>query len=123
MFAVNGWIDSSGRALVRIAVKSSARSSPIELDAWVDTGFTGELVLPQESISALGLPQSATVRAELGDGSEVVLDICSCLIEWFGQEKQIEVIASTGQLPLLGVGLLQKHKLIIDYPSRTLALE
>lgn len=120
---MNGWVDSSGRALIRIIVKSSTRSLPMEMEAWVDTGFTGELVFPQERISALGLPQSATVTAELGDGSEVVLDICSCLIEWFGQEKQIEVIASTGQLPLLGVGLLQDHKLIVDYPSQTLALE
>jgi len=89
----------------------------------VDTGFTGELVLPQERISTLGLLQSAAVKAELGDGSEVVLDICSCLIEWFGQEKHIEVVASTGQLPLLGVGLLQDHQVIVDYPSRTLAIE
>ena len=123
MFAVNERVDSSGRALVRIIVKSLGPSSPIELEAWVDTGFTGELVLPQERISALGLPQSATVRAELGDGSEVVLDICSCWIEWFGQQKQIEVIASTAQWPLLGVGLLQDHRLTVDYRSRTLALE
>ena len=60
---MNGWVDSSGRALIRITVKPSTRSLPMELEAWVDTGFTGELVLPQERISALGLPQSATVMA------------------------------------------------------------
>ena len=95
----------------------------MELEAWVDTGFTGELVLPQERILTLGLLQSAAIKAQLGDGSEAVLDICSCWIEWFGQEKQIEVIASTGSLPLLGVGLLQDHKLVVDYPSQVLTIE
>jgi len=120
---MNGYVDSAGRALVRITVRSAATASVLVVDAWVDTGFTGELVLPQDQIVSLGLPRSAVVKAELGDGSETVLDVYTCLIEWFGQEKQVEVIASTGASPLLGVGLLQGHTLTIDYASRTLALE
>ena len=36
---MNGWVDSSGRALIRITVKPSTRSLPMELEAWVDTGL------------------------------------------------------------------------------------
>ncbi len=94
-----------------------------KLAAWVDTGFTGELVLPQDTIATLGFPRSAVVKAELGDGSETVLDVYTCLISWFGRMQQIEVIAAnTGKLPLLGVGLLQGHTLTIDYASRTLTI-
>lgn len=120
---MNGRVDSGGRALLRVSVKALGPSSGTQLEAWIDTGFTGELVLPQSVVSALGLPQSGTVGAELGDGSDVVMKTYTCLIEWFGQQKQIEVVGNDGQHPLLGVGLLREHRLTVDYPSRTLRIE
>jgi hypothetical protein len=42
-----------------------------EIQVWIDTGFNGDLVLPQQQIDALGLPKSGTVKAILADGSEV----------------------------------------------------
>ena len=41
---MNGSVDDSGRALVRIRLKHPTDSTEAELDAWIDTGFTGELV-------------------------------------------------------------------------------
>jgi len=120
---MNGHVDSADRALVRIRLTSAATATTMEIEAWIDTGFTGELVLPQDRIVALGLPRSAVVRAELGDGSETVLEVYSCLIEWFGHVQQIEIIANTGTSPLLGVGLFQGHTLTIDYASRTLTID
>ena len=66
---MNGHVDSAGRALVRLRLTSAATATTMEIEAWIDTGFTGELVLPQDQIAALGLPHSAVVTAELGDGS------------------------------------------------------
>lgn len=120
---MNGRVDGAGRALVRLGVKPCATATAVEIEAWVDTGFTGELVLPQERIAALSLPVSAVVRVELGDGSQTVLNTYTCLIEWFGHVKQIEVIANTGQFPLLGVGLLRSCTLTVDYASRTLTID
>jgi len=108
---------------VRIRLTAVATATTMEIEAWVDTGFTGDLVLPQDHIVALGLPRSAIVTAELGDGSETVLEMYSCLIEWFGRVQQIEVIGNTGTSPLLGVGLLQGHTLTIDYAARTLTID
>lgn len=54
---MNGHVDSAGRALVRIGLMSAAAATTMEVEAWIDTGFTGELVLPQDQIVALGLPQ------------------------------------------------------------------
>jgi clan AA aspartic protease len=120
---MNGRVDGAGRALVRLGVKPSATATAVEIEAWVDTGFTGELVLPQERIAALSLPVSAVVRVELGDGSETMLHTYTCLIEWFAQVKQIEVIANAGQFPLLGVGLLRGCTLTVDYASQTLTID
>lgn len=94
-----------------------------EVEAWLDTGFTGELVLSDELIADLNLIQSGTISAELGDGSEVVLNVYSCVVEWFGAERQIEVVANTGSFPLLGVGLLENHVLTVDYRSKTVCVD
>jgi predicted aspartyl protease len=44
---MTGRVDDAGRALIRIQIKNPTNATVTELDAWVDTGFTGELVLPQ----------------------------------------------------------------------------
>ena len=82
---MNGHVDSADRALVRLRLTSGATAATMDVEAWIDTGFTGELVLPQDQIAALGLPHPAVVTAELGDGSATMLEVYSCLIEWFGR--------------------------------------
>jgi predicted aspartyl protease len=64
-------VDGSGRALVRIRLKNPTDATEAELDAWIDTGFTGELVLPQQNVASLGLPLDPTVMARLANGSEM----------------------------------------------------
>ena len=65
---------------------------------------------------------SALVPKTLADGSEIELDTYTCLLEWFGEWKRIEVVANQGQFPLLGVGLLLDRQLHIDYLARVLNL-
>src|SRR5689334_8539781 len=120
---MNGYVDDSGRALLDLSVTAAAGSSPAALTVWIDTAFTGELVVPRELIESLSLPQSAAVMAGLADGSQVVLETYTCLLDWFGATRSVEVIANDGQYPLLGVGLLQDRRLAIDYPKRTIELQ
>ena len=68
---MTGSVDSSGRALVRIRLKNPSDATVKELDAWIDTGFTGELVLPQQCVVSLGLPLGPAVLARLADGSDI----------------------------------------------------
>lgn len=64
-----GHVDEQGRALLSIPVLLPAPQQPCEIKVWIDTGFNGELVLPQQQIDALNLTQSSTVKAILADGS------------------------------------------------------
>jgi len=72
---MNGTVDDAGRALIRVEVRSLHGTVPRALEAWIDTGFTGELVLSQAVIDELRLAQSGSVNAELGDGSVATLPI------------------------------------------------
>ncbi len=101
---MTGVVDGSGRALLRVRLRHPTSNVETEVDAWVDTGFTGELVVPQSQIAAIGLPLGPSIRAGLADGSEVELETYTCQLEWFGAWQSIEIIANTGQYPLLGVG-------------------
>ena len=106
-----------------MSTNRAATATVAELDAWIDTGFTGELVLPQNHIQSLALPIGPKVRAGLADGSEVELDTFTCLLDWFGEWKQIEVVANQGRFPLLGVGLLLDRALHIDFCANKLTVE
>ena len=119
---MNGYVDDAGRALLDLEVRASAGSAASLLTVWIDTAFTGELVVSRKLIESLALPQSAAVMAGLADGSQVVLETFTCIIDWFGAERTVEVVANDGQFPLLGVGLLLKRRLEVDYPKQTITL-
>lgn len=45
-----------------------------------------------------------------------------CELDWFGKRRSLEVIANSGQTPLLGVGLLLAKELRVDYSNLELIL-
>lgn len=120
---MNGWLDAAGRAIVPIVAIASSEKSPLDVNAWTDTAFTGDLAMPEETVAEMGLSPAATVRAELGDGSGVVMCTHACFVEWFDERRQIEVLATDSEYPLLGVGLLRGHKLVVDYRTGAVAIQ
>jgi clan AA aspartic protease len=120
---MNGRVDSHGRALLTVSVRPSDVAATREIEVWIDTGFNGDLVLSQQQIDDLALRQSGTVKAILADGSEIVLKRYACHIDWFGQARDLEVVANQGEYPLLGVGLLAGHDLHISYRSGNVTIE
>jgi clan AA aspartic protease len=108
---------------VSLSLRPTDASSFVDIVAWVDTAFDGELVAPREIIERLGLTQSAAVSALLADGTTAVLETFHCQIAWIDGEREIEVIANNGRLPLLGIGLLRGRRLTIDYESGSLSIE
>lgn len=120
---MNGTVDEFGRALVPLKLRSPRGKQVAEISAWVDTAFNGELVIPRQLLSTLGLEQSAGLRARLADGNEVILESYAGVLEWFGEQRAIEIIANDGQSPLLGVGLLLGHRLTVDYTELTVSIE
>lgn len=120
---MNGHVDSRGRALITASIRPSHRPTLQAVQVWIDTGFNGDLVLPRERIDELELPPSGTVKAILADGSEVSLLRYHCLIDWFGDERGLEVLANDGEYPLLGVGLLAGRDLHINYRSSQVAID
>ena len=119
---MTGLVDNAGRALLKVELRKSVEFELAPVEVWVDTGFAGDLVMPARVIEGLGLEPSGSVDAILADGSQISLSTYTCVIEWFGKTKTLEIIANDGQCPLLGVGLLLGLELRVDYRNRRLQL-
>jgi len=101
---MTGRVDNAGRALLEIELRKSSDLPGRVIEAWIDTGFTGELVLPQALVDELVLALTGTVGAILANGSQVVLKTYECFVPWFDLSMRLEVVANEGTCPLLGVG-------------------
>jgi clan AA aspartic protease len=120
---VIGIIDQAGRALLTLSLAKDQGCALSNLQVWIDTAFDGELVMPLAIIRRLGLQPSAAVEATLADGSKVALATYACNLDWFGERREIEVIANEGRFPLLGVALLKERRLVVDYRASGLSLD
>lgn len=119
---MTGTVDPNGRALLRVFLRHPASLKERELEVWIDTAFTGDLVLPRKEVISMALPLRTMAKAILADGSEHQVETFDCLIQWSGQWTLIEVIANDTHFPLLGVGLLRDHELTINYPQNLIFL-
>ncbi len=120
---MTGAVDTDFRALLIVRLRPPDAADSTDVTVWVDTGFTGDLVLSRQRIAALGLSVGTAIPAILADGSKLQLDTFRAQLDWFGEWRSLEVIANDGQYPLLGTGLLRGHKLTVDYATRTLTLD
>ena len=120
---MNGRVDDFGRALITLSIRANRDAEPTEIQAWIDTAFNGELVMPGQLIQSAQLEQTAGIEARLADGSTVMLESFTCYLEWFGEDRPVEVIANEGEFPLLGIGLLLSHRLVVDYTQLTVTIE
>ena len=118
-----GTVDESDRALLVIQVRPDESEAVSDISVWIDTAFTGELVMPRSTIESLGLTQAAGILAILADGTNVELPAYRCQVDWFGEWRWVEVIQNEGECPLLGVGLLRNRRLLVDYRARTINME
>ena len=119
---MNGIVDAGGRALLDVELKPAEDGAVSIISAWIDTAFTGDLVLPTATIDKLALPLSGTVGATLADGSKIAMPAYACHIRWFDDWQHLEVVASDAKYTLLGVGLLWDHELFIDYRACSVKL-
>jgi clan AA aspartic protease len=120
---MKGVVDAAGRAPLDVELTTASQAAYSTVTVWIDTGFTGDLVLPQSMIDNFGLLQSGTTSAVLADGSLVAMPTFACFIKWFHDEVALEVVGSNGDYPLLGVGLLLDHELRIDCRTRLIILQ
>ena len=109
---IEGVVNAAYEAVVALSLQDpEGRTRDIE--AVVDTGYSGFLTLPPGLIDEMGLPFAYMGQAFLANDSEVDFDVHYVTVLWDGQPRDIEADA-TGSTPLVGMLLLDRHGLNIE---------
>jgi clan AA aspartic protease len=107
---VSGIVTAEREAVVRLVVLGPEDpGTSAEVEAVLDTGFTGHLTLPPEVVAELGLPLLGSRNSVLADGSRVALDVYRVRVLWEGRRRPVEVLA-TGGGALAGMSLIWGHR-------------
>ncbi|MCI0700429.1 MAG: clan AA aspartic protease [Planctomycetia bacterium] len=110
---IRGTVNTRHEAIVQLHVRGPS-GTELDVDAVIDTAFTGFLTLPSATISALNLPFRALAHVQLGDGAIGQFDVYDAEVEWDGAWLAIRVTEIEGDA-LLGMGLLTGHEVFIEF--------
>ncbi len=109
---IQGEVNAAYEAVVILPLQDpEGRTRDIE--AVVDTGYSGFLTLPPGLVDELGLPFAYMGQALLANDAEVDFDVHYVTMLWDGEPRDIEVDA-TGSTSLVGMLLLDGHSLNIE---------
>lgn len=100
---------------VAITVIGSRRS--VQLDAILDTGFTGALCLPMDVASWVGVEIAGWGRLVIADGNEVKVLRGICQLELLGETHDVTAFVTDVAEPLIGTELLDQCELHVDFQS------
>lgn len=110
---IRGTVNYSNEAIVPLRVRGPS-GTELDIDAVIDTGYSGALTLPSAVVSALNLPLCNQVTLRLGDGTTCQCDTYNIEVEWDGVWRKL-VATEVDSNPLLGVGLLARHEVFIEF--------
>ena len=105
----NGYIYLKPRISISVA---GADRAFLSRDATVDTGFTGGLALPEDTIEDLGLTLYGRRPANHVSGVGM-FEIYGALVTWHDEYRPVLVYKTRGE-PLVGMALLEGSRLTVD---------
>ena len=112
---IQGVVNAAYEAVIPLTVLGPGGQTQ-NIEAVIDTGFTGFLTLPSGMVAELGLPFVNTGQATLADGSQVAFDVYGAAVLWDGHRRYVEAAAADAT-PLVGMRLLDRHDLNIEVES------
>ncbi len=109
---IEGVVNAAREAVVALNLQGPEGQTR-DIEAVVDTGYSGFLTLPTALVTELGLPFAYMGQALLANDAEVDFDVHYVAVLWDGQPRDIEADA-TGSTPLVGMLLLDRYDLSIQ---------
>jgi len=106
----------SDEARIHLNVKGR-RGREEEVEAVIDSGYTGALTLPSALITTLGLRWQSVERATLADGSTCVFQVYVGKLVWDRKVRTI-LVDEANAAPLVGMRLLRGHELRMQVRAR-----
>jgi clan AA aspartic protease len=102
--------------LIRLAVRGF-RGRLQEIEALVDSGYTGWLTLPPTVIASLNLRWRSVGRGVLADGTVSSFDVYQAKIVWDGRVRTV-FVDEFDATPLVGMALLRGYEYKMQVRAR-----
>ena len=102
--------------LIRLTIRGF-RGLQQEIEAVVDSGYTGWLTLPPAAIAALNLRWQTFGRGILADGSLSSFDVYQAKVMWDGRIRTVFVDEFDAN-PLVGMALMRGYELKMQVRAR-----
>ena len=109
---IEGFVNANLEAVVPLSLRGPEGQAR-EVDAVIDTGYSGSLTLPPSLVAELEVPYVLTSRATLADDTEVGFSVYRVTALWDSRPRHVEADA-VGSAPLVGMSLLDEHDLSIQ---------
>jgi len=109
---ITGTVNDNLEPCLELSLQSSD-GGRARINAVIDTGFAGSLMVPLNVIRQIRLPFLGTITGVLADESEAEMDRYLGSVSWDHRQRVIEVLAGNGD-SLIGTELLRNHSLHID---------
>ena len=109
---ISGTVRADQQAVVTIEI-IDGDGAPRALEVILDTGFTGYLTLPSESIEQPDLPFVGQRTFELANGELFRFEAYLAAVAWHGSPRDALVLKSDST-PLLGMTLLWGSRVTLD---------
>ena len=109
---IEGFVNANHEALVTLSLRGPEGQTR-EVNAVIDTGYSGSLTLPPVLVAELGLPYVFSSKATLADDTEVGFRVHRATALWDSKPRHIETDA-VGSTPLVGMALLDNHSLYVE---------
>ena len=101
---IRGRVNPYRQALITIDIVD-AKGTMQSVEVILDTGFTGYLTLPPDSIRSFGLPFAGYRTFELANGESFNFNTYVATVSWHGRLSDAQVLQSDSA-PLLGMDML-----------------
>ena len=109
---IEGFVNANHEAVVTLSLRGPEGQTR-EVNAVVDTGYSGSLTLPPVLVAELELPYVFSSKAALADDTEVGFRVHRVTALWDRRLRHIEADA-VGSTPLIGMALLESHSLYVE---------
>jgi clan AA aspartic protease len=118
---IHGRIDDRLQILVPITL--TAYPDNVEIEAVLDTGFNGELILTKEYEDQINATRVGRVRSELADGRVVEEDLVAVSVSFDGETKLVLASFVDSADSLIGTQLLLGKRLMVNFVSGEVIIE
>lgn len=115
------YFDQVFHPIVEITVSGLEKTASIP--ALIDTGFDGYLSLPLTVALPLGLKLAYYTPITLADGTVKEELVFEAKVKLSKDWQKAAVFINRGSVALLGTKLLEKSKILLDFPNRKIQIQ